>query len=481
MKRLSIFVLLLSLSFWVHSQSLQTAVATDNLDELKAYIKKYGVNYPQDKFYPIVAAAQYGRYGLIKYLMENGADINAREYKKRTALMYAIKNNHIEIATYLLSFKPDLTPKDYKGNTALEIAHKVKNFDAIKKHLPENPFVSADGPYIFKARKKYNAISIVKDKDGNYYKEHQSIEKTKNPFLAVCRNSDGDTLFQFEIYPKFKPEHENIFKDVSKIVAISDIEGNFEEFKNLLLASKVINESYEWIFGDGHLVLLGDFFDRGAQVTECLWLAYHLEQQAAKAGGKSHFLIGNHEEMNLSGDTRYVHFKYISNADFIDINYKALYNNKSILGKWLRSKNGIVKINNNLFLHAGISPEFLEKRYSINTINTVIQNYVASNRTIRNDHYQAHDVFNTKTGPLWYRGLIKGTADQDEVERILKFYRADRMIIGHSTVNEITSFYEKCVIDIDVKHSLGADVSRALLIKDGHYYTVGVDYKKLLF
>ena len=242
-----------------------------------------------------------------------------------------------------------------------------------------------------------------------------------------------------------------------------------------------MNENYEWIFEDGHLVLLGDFFDRGAQVTECLWLAYHLEQQAEKFGGKSHFLIGNHEEMNLSGHTRYVNFKYICNADFIDINYKALYNNKSVLGKWLRSKNGVIKINGNLFVHGGISPEFLEKRYSINTINHVIQNNIGNSRILRSENHQAVDIFNPKTGPLWYRGLVKDEVDQDEVEHMLKFYRADRIVIGHSSVNEISTFFENRVIDIDVKHLLGDEVSRALLIKNDHYYTVGTNYKKLLF
>lgn len=481
MKRFSIIALLLCLCLGAYSQNLKTAVATDNMDQLKAYVKKYGVNYPQEKLYPIVASAMYGRYEFVKYLIENGADIDAREFKNRTALMYAIKKNHIDLAIYLLGFEPNLNLKDYKGNTALEIAFNKDNFDAIKGHLPENPFVGVDGPYIFKARKKYNVISISKDKEGKPIKDHQSIMITDQPAFAACRSTNGDTLFQFEVKHKFKQEQEHTFNNVSKVVAISDIEGNFTEFVKLLIATKVMNESFEWIFEDGHLVLLGDFFDRGSQVTECLWLAYHLEQQASKAGGKSHFLIGNHEEMNLRGETSYVNFKYICNADFVNINYKSLYNNKSILGRWLRSKNGVIKINRDLYLHGGFSPEFLEKRYSIRTINRVIQNNVTNSTAQRNTDHQASDVFNPKIGPLWYRGLIKGKLEQDEVDNILEFYNADRMIIGHSTVNEITCFYENRVIDIDVKHVLGDAITSALLIKNDHYYIVGPTSKKLLF
>ncbi len=45
----------------------------------------------------------------------------------------------------------------------------------------------------------------------------------------------------------------------------------------------------------------GDMFDRGDQVTECLWLVYALEETAKAAGGYVHFILGNHELMNLQG------------------------------------------------------------------------------------------------------------------------------------------------------------------------------------
>ncbi len=59
-----------------------------------------------------------------------------------------------------------------------------------------------------------------------------------------------------------------------KIFVVSDIEGNFVSFFKLLVAAEVINSKTEWTFSDGHLVILGDCFDRGEQVTECLWLIY---------------------------------------------------------------------------------------------------------------------------------------------------------------------------------------------------------------
>ena len=480
MKVLGSLTLFIFLSISAYSQSLHTAVSTNNLDLLKKYIKKYGINYPEDQHYPLVAAAKYGRLEQVKYLIENGADINAREYKKRTALLYAINNDHLEIAKYLLGHQPDLLLRDYKSKTALEIAHEKGHYKKLKKYITNNPFVEVDGPYIYKKGKSYNCVSIIKDENGKVAVKEKSIAKSDQA-KATCYDTDGKAMFDFKIIDKPKPEKESEFIDVEKIVSISDIEGHYDEFVTLLKASKVMNENYEWIYGKGHLVLLGDFFDRGSKVTECLWLIYHLEQLAEEAGGKVHFLIGNHEEMNLRGQHHYVNFKYVANADFMGTNCTAMIGRNTVLGKWLRKKNAIVKINGNLFVHGGISPEFAKKSYSLHYINTTIRGNLDRGQEIRCEQEAPREIFNTKTGPLWYRGLVKNILSQKQVEGILKTYKADRIIIGHCPVEKIKTYHNNLVIDIDVKHSLGNTASRALLIKDGKYYIIGEGVKKKLF
>ncbi|RYZ50966.1 MAG: metallophosphoesterase, partial [Sphingobacteriales bacterium] len=87
----------------------------------------------------------------------------------------------------------------------------------------------------------------------------------------------------------------------SRLLIISDIEGNFKGFYDFLIGNKVIDSGFNWIFGDGHLVLLGDFVDRGNFVIQVLWLVYMLEQKAAAAGGQVHYILGNHEIINLEG------------------------------------------------------------------------------------------------------------------------------------------------------------------------------------
>lgn len=136
-----------------------------------------------------------------------------------------------------------------------------------------------------------------------------------------------------------------------------------------MFVNGIIDESFNWTFGEGHLIINGDVFDRGKQVTECLWLIYSLEEKAKLAGGYIHFILGNHELMNLSGNLSYVKEKYLQNSVKIGKEYNDLYSKESELGRWLRTKNIIEKIGDLLFVHAGISKEVNELQMSVGQIN----------------------------------------------------------------------------------------------------------------
>jgi hypothetical protein len=56
-------------------------------------------------------------------------------------------------------------------------------------------------------------------------------------------------------------------KRSAKMLILSDIEGNFGAFRKLLQANHVIDDNFNWTFEKNHLVLIGDFVDRGTMVT----------------------------------------------------------------------------------------------------------------------------------------------------------------------------------------------------------------------
>ena len=109
-----------------------------------------------------------------------------------------------------------------------------------------------------------------------------------------------------------------------------------------------------------------------------LWFIYKLEAQAKNKGGRVHYLLGNHEYMILYNDLRYIHEKYKTSSTLLNLEYDELYSDKTIIGRWLRSKSTIVKINNNIFTHGGISEDFIS--------------YGDFNLENKIDHFQLHSL-----------------------------------------------------------------------------------------
>ena len=92
----------------------------------------------------------------------------------------------------------------------------------------------------------------------------------------------------------------------SRVVAIGDVHGAFDEFTAILRNVSLIDAGRNWTGGAATLVQTGDVVDRGAKVRECLDLLMSLQRQAPRDGGAVIALLGNHEVMNLIGDLRYV-------------------------------------------------------------------------------------------------------------------------------------------------------------------------------
>ena len=341
-----------------------------------------------------------------------------------------------------------------------------------------------DGPYIF---------------DNVKYEVNQKNELKKNtfdrrkPIKVHVRNQDED---KFEIILKNSYENEVANYDLpSRLIAISDIEGNFNALYSFLINNKVMDENYNWIFGDGHLVLNGDFFDRGKNVTQCLWLIYTLEKKAEDKHGKVHFINGNHEIMNLEGDISYSQHQYIEVAKQVSqkTNWekaaKFMYSEKSELGKWLRTKNVIEKIGPYLFVHAGLTKRYIQEDLKIDEINKIARKYYGKSVTKTLSGSKEKLIINSQNSPYWDRSLATKTSyklafmlngdslietSQTDLDSILKFYNAKKIVIGHSVVNDVSTDYNTKLIKIDVKHGLTKNSlkTRGILIENNKIFII---------
>ncbi|WP_055448317.1 metallophosphoesterase [Lacinutrix mariniflava] len=342
-----------------------------------------------------------------------------------------------------------------------------------KKHKKTKPirFNGSDGPYIINDSLLYTVSSKNRLTVSPFF--------NRDSVLVKIDNADKN-----EFYVSLKKEHtipETVYSLPEKMIVISDIEGKYDAFAGFLYANKIIDENHNWIYGNGHLVLGGDFVDRGKNVTQVLWLIYKLEQQAEKQHGVVHFILGNHEILNFYGDHRYNRGKYIKAAQEISLvedqkeAIKHIYSKHSELGKWLASKNVIEKIGGYIFVHAGLSPEILDYKLDLEAINKRVRLRLNGQQT----EDKVTDFLFSLKGPFWYRGLVKTRFQYNkitatELEAILKYYNSEKIVIGHTPVKEISTGFNGRIIITDVNHGKTkfSGKTKGLLIENNQEFII---------
>lgn len=202
-----------------------------------------------------------------------------------------------------------------------------------------------------------------------------------------------------------------------RVVAVGDIHGEFTGLVEILESAGLIDSSRHWAGGETILVQTGDFLDRGADVRAVMDLLMRLEGEASQAGGRVLVLLGNHEVMNLMGEMRDVSPEAFSSfidqdsekrrrngfrdyLQFLEANttrsshllpeletawmkahppgyleYRNALGPRGKYGRWLRDRPAAVKIQETLFLHAGIHPELT---FSLEEINRRVRGEIQS-------------------------------------------------------------------------------------------------------
>lgn len=339
----------------------------------------------------------------------------------------------------------------------------------------EHKKTGADGPYVM-----YNEagqMRVIRVNEKGKLQDSLYPQLPQDYRLNVVSNN-GKHRFQVKLHPLVRPEWKTAQRE--KTLVISDPHGDFDCFVSVLQNNGVINADYNWTFGKNQLVVIGDVFDRGKDVLPIYWLMYKLEQEAQEAGGVMTFLLGNHEEMVLRNNLKYTRSKYKDLAEKLDMEYAELWHGQSELGRWLQTRNLMQVIGNNLFVHAGLSPEFTRMNIPIPKVNAEVGKSIALNQTQRKELSALSDsIYSTYGGPFWYRGMVKNEdryhpVYMDEVNRILKQYNVDRIFVGHTIFDDVTSFFGKKIVAVNVNNQKNCekDRSRGMLLQNGKMYTV---------
>ena len=323
-----------------------------------------------------------------------------------------------------------------------------------------------DGPYVY-----YNGSDIVVEEVtpgglvSNTYTSSAGLQLT-------CNLPHMNTSFSFSLKPQINIEPSEYNATPPKFLTISDFDGHIEGFTMVLRGEGVIDDNFNWTYGNGHLIISGDLFDRGFHITECMWLLYKLESEAEAQGGKVHLIIGNHEMFNMTDDWRYVEVKYLNDAHLMGKRMSELYDANTELGRWLRSKNIIERIGDYAFTHGGISPQVSGLNLTYDEMNDYGRMEMNGNCTS-----SACNTVNGTTGVYWYRGMADEDLTQVVVDKFIDSLHVKRLIIGHTKDNTVRSLYDGRVLAIDMYHvdNFSDGYMEALQFELGCFYIFNTD------
>jgi hypothetical protein len=335
-----------------------------------------------------------------------------------------------------------------------------------------------DGPHVFYKGTQTIVLSVAMD--GNEAEARKQVFRSKQDAVLTCQIPESNESFSFPLKDSIGLEQDYYPTLPERVLVLSDIEGNFNALKTMLRGAGVINAQYNWTYGNGHLVLLGDFVDRGLEVTQCLWLIYKLEVEAAKNGGAVHFVLGNHEIMTLSGDQRYVRNKYFENAELIGETYHDWFSNAAELGRWLRSKNAVLQMGDYVFCHGSLSTNLAQTRLELSDINRIARRFYGIPLASITD-VEGQAIFNDRNGIFWYRTIAKNLLPTAEVNSILDRYKVKRMVVGHTLQTDVNLYYHGRVICTDLYHeeNIRAGLMKTLIIESGTPYNLNSRGEKM--
>ena len=354
-------------------------------------------------------------------------------------------------------------------------------------------------------------------------------------YAAIRRALYFFLLFSFLALPAvfYAEEIPWEWSGIERVVVIGDLHGDYDNFVKILKGTGIVDQELHWAAEKTHLVQTGDIMDRYNYAKKILDLLMRLEKEAEVAGGMVHVLLGNHEEINLTGAVfnsnsdsitldQFISFlpdsyrkqqedslrkkitklrvqgRRISEKQTIDAFWNSQIKDPSAqrlyvsnlnkeYGPWLHRLNVAIKINDVIFVHGGISEKY--SQWGLREINDRYRMELTDIcRALRNSAppriFQPSIVYRGDS-PLWYRELATvPEADlQEEVDAILANLGAKTMIIAHTptiprTQSDMRRFGGKVwIVDTGISRVYRGKAT-ALIIQNGYFNVWGLGDEK---
>ena len=224
-----------------------------------------------------------------------------------------------------------------------------------------------------------------------------------------------------------------------RIIVVGDLHGDWEITKKLFLKYNIIDTNNRWIAEpkDTKIIQVGDILDRGGRPDtigdECSELKImdfldDLNDKAEVYGGGVYCLLGNHELMNVVGNFSYSGNMSIQCFGGKEGRKKAFQPGGELAKRFACSRNAVMKIGSFLFVHGGMNEKHMKK--NIKQINGTMRDFLNGDKSLYNQDFM--DYYMAYNGILWNRDLSLGSPDCEKLEKVLKYYEVNGIIVGHT-------------------------------------------------
>jgi len=225
-------------------------------------------------------------------------------------------------------------------------------------------------------------------------------------------------------------------------VAFGDVHGDLDALRRALRLAGAIDADDRWSGGELVVVHTGDSIDRGDQDREVLELLHRVSGEASDSGGRLLALCGNHELMNVGGDTRYASpaskkaFRDLSGLDLDHPTVRALKKPERAhaaaflpggpMARILAKRDVIAIAGDSIFVHGGVLPANVE--YGIDRINAEARAWMLGEAAGPPEWIRSDD------SPVWSRHYSDepDAVDCETLASVLESLDLARMVVGHT-------------------------------------------------
>lgn len=168
---------------------------------------------------PLIIVAANGYKNIVKYLLDNGANINELNYNEESALIFAIKNDKVDVVSLLITEGADINLKNNDGDTTLCIAAQSGYKEIVELLISKGADVNVENikgetPLLIAEEKGYKEITALllnkgaKDDADIHIK--RAVELIKNSTMSF-----GSSLIEvdFDVL-------ENVKKEICKAIEL---------------------------------------------------------------------------------------------------------------------------------------------------------------------------------------------------------------------------------------------------------------------